>query len=134
MTNILSTALTWVEIETGIIKQDVIAITPAILAWAKAFLADVTPVLKQAATDAVLAAVTAPGDGQAKFAFAVAAATKDLVTQGVPVVDNDIKAAVQIAYKALPQAVQDNTAAQAVLGAADGEVDAVAAKIEPQAS
>lgn len=120
--------ITWIEKEAGILKTEAVAIEPAILAWAKSFLADVTPVLKQAATDAVLAAVTAPGDGNAKFAFAVAAATKDLVTQGVPVVDNDVKAAVQIAYKALPQGVQNNAAAQAVDAAVNKEIDTVAAK------
>lgn len=122
--------ITWIETKLGTLKTEVVSIEPSVLAWAKAFLSDITPVLKQAATDAVLAAATQPGTGQEKFAIAVATATKDLVTQGVPVVDNDVKAAVQIAYKALPQAVQSNSAAQAVEGAVDSQIDAAAAKVE----
>lgn len=122
--------ITWLEKEAGILKTEVVAIEPSVLAWAKAFLADITPVLKQAATDAVLAAVATPGTGEIKFAAAVATATADLASKGIPVVDNDLKAAIQIAYKALPASVTNNAAAQAVVNAANSEVDAVAAKVE----
>lgn len=121
---------TWIETKFGILKTEVVAIEPEVLAWAKAFLTDITPVIKQAATDAVLAAISVPGGGAVKFAAATAAATADLLSKGVPVVENDIKAAIQIAYKSLPVAITGNAAAIAVVNAANAEVDAVAVKVE----
>jgi hypothetical protein len=102
---------------------------PEVLAWAKNFLTGITPIIKQAATDAVLAAVTVPGTGSVKAAAALATATADLASKGIPVVENDLKAAIQIAYNALPASVTGNTAAQAVLSAADTEVTSVAAEV-----
>lgn len=131
MINPFSVALTWVEKETGILKTDVVAIAPQILAWAKNFLATITPVIEKAASDAVLTAVTIPGTGAIKFAAALAAATADLTTQGVPIAENDLKAAIQIAYNALPASVTGNAAAQAVDAAANNEVSALAAKVDP---
>lgn len=125
----MSDLVTWLEKELGIIKGDIIAIEPSIIAWAHNFLKDVTPVLIKAANDAVLAAVTIPGGGAIKFAAAVATATADLIAQGVPVVDKDLKAAVQIAYKALPDDVKATSAAQAVTDAANAAVDKGAAAI-----
>ncbi len=120
MTNV---AIAWVEKELGILKTDVVAISPEILTWAQNFLSTITPVIKQAAEDAVLAAVTVPGTGTVKAAAALATATADLAGKGIPIVENDLKAAIQIAYNALPTAVTGNTAAQAVVNAADTEVD-----------
>lgn len=131
MINPFSVALTWVEKETGILKTDVVAIAPQILAWAKNFLATITPVIEKAASDAVLAAVTIPGTGAIKAAAALATATADLTTQGVPIAENDLKAAIQIAYNALPASVTGNAAAVAVDAAANNEVSALAAKIDP---
>ena len=125
--------ITWFEKEAGHLKSEVTTISPEILAWAKNFLATITPVIKQAAEDAVLAAVTVPGSGSVKAAAALATATADLASKGIPVVENDLKAAIQIAYNALPASVTGNTAAQAVLSAADNEVSAVAAKVDPAA-
>lgn len=133
MSNPFSTALTWVETETGIIKTDVIALEPAIIAWAKNFLITITPVIRQAATDAVMAAVAVPGDGTVKAAAALATALADLTTKGVPVVESNLKAAIQIAYTALPASLTGNTAAQAVVGAANSELDTLAAKLVPAA-
>lgn len=124
-----SAVITYIEKELGILKTDVIAIEPVVIAWAKAFLADITPVIKQAADDAVLAAISVPGPGSVKAAAALAAATADLASKGIPIAESDLKAAIQIAYKALPVAVQSDSAAQAVESAAEGEVDAVAAKV-----
>lgn len=98
-------------------------VEPEILAWAKNFLSSITPIIKQAATDAVLAAVSVPGTGAVKAVAALASATADLASKGVPVVENDLKAAIQIAYNALPASVTGNSAAQAVVNAADTEVD-----------
>lgn len=122
MTN---TVITWIEKELGIIKTEIVSIEPEILAWAKNFLSSITPVIKQAATDAVLAAVTFPGTGAMKAAAALAAATADLTSKGIPIVENDLKAAIQIAYQALLVSITGNTAAQAVVNAANAEVDAL---------
>lgn len=130
MANIISTAITWIETETGIMKADVIAIEPAVIAWAKNFLSVITPVIRQAATDGVLAAVSVPGSGEIKFAAAVAAAAADLATKGIPVVESQLKAAVQIAYDGLPEEVTHNVAAAVVVSAANSEIDTVGAKIE----
>lgn len=113
------------------VENDVKAIEPSILAWAKNFLATITPVIEKAATDAVLAAVTVPGTGAIKAAAALATATADLTTHGVPIVENDLKAAIQIAYNALPASVTGNAAAVAVDAAANNEVSALAAKVSP---
>lgn len=121
--------LTWIEKEVGIIKTKVITIEPEIIAWATNFLSGITPIIKQAATDAVMAAVTVPGTGAVKAAAALASAAADLATKGIPVVEADLKAAIQIAYNALPASVTGNTAAQAVESAATGEVDTLAAKV-----
>lgn len=121
--------ITWVEKEFGILKTDVIEIEPEIIAWAKNFLVTVTPVIKQAAEDAVLAAVSVPGTGMVKAAAALATATADLAGKGIPIIENDLKAAIQIAYNALPTAVTANAAAQAVAGAADAEVDKLGAEV-----
>jgi hypothetical protein len=121
--------ITWIEKEFGGLKTEVVAIEPQILAWAKNFLASITPVIEKAATDAVLAAVTVPGTGSVKAAAALATATADLASQGVPIVENDLKAAIQIAYNALPASVTSNSAAVAVDAAANAEVDALAAKV-----
>lgn len=126
--------ITWIEQEFGGLKTEVVAIEPTILAWAKNFLSTITPVIEKAATDAVIAAVSVPGSGEVKAAAALATATADLATQGVPVVENNLKAAIQIAYNALPAPVVGNAAAVAVVGAADSEIDAVGAKIDPTAS
>lgn len=125
--------ITWVEKEFGILKTDVIEIEPEIIAWAKNFLVTVTPVIKQAAEDAVLAAVSFPGTGMEKAAAAFTAATADLTSKGIPIIENDLKAAIQIAYNALPSAVTANAAAQAVAGAADAEVDKLGAEVTAEA-
>lgn len=121
--------ITWIEKEFGSLKTSVVAIEPEILAWAQNFLANITPIIKQAATDAVLAAVSVPGSGAVKAAAALATASADLMSKGVPVIENDLKAAVQIAYNALPASITGNTAAQAVVASADSEIDAVGAKL-----
>jgi hypothetical protein len=123
--------ITWIGKEFGLIHTEIVAIEPEVLAWAKNFLATITPILRQAATDAVLAAVSVPGSGAIKAAAALAAATLDLTTKGVPVIEADLKAAIQIAYNALPAAVTGNTAATAVVGAANSELDKLAAKLVP---
>lgn len=128
MTNVI---VTWIDKELGILKTDAVTIEPQILAWAKNFLSTITPVIEKAATDAVLAAVTIPGTGTIKAAAALATATADLATQGVPVIENDLKAAIQIAYNALPASITSNPAAVAVDSAANDEVSALAAKVEP---
>jgi translation initiation factor 2B subunit (eIF-2B alpha/beta/delta family) len=130
MTNVI---VAWFDKELGIVKTDISNLDPQIIAWAKNFLSTITPVIKQAAEDAVLAAVTVPGTGAIKAAAALATATADLATKGVPIVENDLKAAIQIAYNALPTSVTSNTAAEAVLGAADSEVTTVAEKVDPAA-
>ena len=124
---------TWFHNLLGEITTEAKVIEPEILAWAQNFLASVTPIIKQAATDAVLAAVTVPGSGAVKAAAALATATADLASKGIPVVENDLKAAIQIAYNALPASVTGNVAASAVATAATNEVAAVAAKVEADA-
>jgi hypothetical protein len=114
----------------GEVKTEAVTIEPEILSWAKNFLSTITPVIKQAAEDSVLAAVSVPGTGAVKAAAALASATADLVSKGVPVIENNLKAAIQIAYTSLPTSVTSTTAATAVLNAADTEVDTVATKIE----
>jgi hypothetical protein len=130
MTNVFSTVWTWVHSKLGTITAGAKAIEPEVLAWASNFLAGITPVIKEAATDAVLTAVAVPGSGSVKAVAAFAAASADLIKQGVPVVDNDLKAAIQIAYNALPSSVTGNVAATAVVTAADNAVDSAAAKVE----
>lgn len=120
---------TWFHNLLGTVKTEVQTIEPEILAWAKNFLAGITPVIKQAATDAVLAAVSVPGSGEVKAAAALTAATADLVTQGVPVVEADLKSAIQIAYQALPASVTGNVAAAAVATVATNDITALAAKV-----
>ena len=115
------------------LEKELDGIEPEVLAWAKNFLSGITPVIKQAATDAVLAAVTVPGTGAVKAAAALATATTELASKGIPVVENDLKAAIQIAYNSLPTSVTGNAAAQAVVNAADTEVDAVGAKVAAEA-
>jgi len=105
----------------------------AMLAWVHNFLADMTPVIKQAADDAVIAAVSMPGSGEAKAAAAFATASAVLISKGIPIADADLKTAIQISYKALPATLASAPAAQAVVNAADAEVDAVAAKAETKA-
>ena len=122
-------AILWVEKELGILKADAPALETSVLAWAHNFLSAITPVVRQAATDAVIAFVTLPGTGAVKFAGAVAAATADLVAKGVPVVDGQIKAAVQIAYEALPDDLKATSAATAVVNAADNAIDKEAAAV-----
>lgn len=124
--------LVWIHKEMGDIESNAETIEPEILAWAKNFLTSITPVIKEAATDAVLAVVTVPGTGIEKAAAALASATADLASKGVPIVENDLKAAIQIAYNALPAAITTNTAAQAVVTAADSEVTAVADKVQAE--
>ena len=102
------------------------------MAWAKNFLSTITPAIKQAAEDAVLAAVSVPGTGTVKAAAAFATATADLASKGIPIVENDLKAAIQIAYNALPASVTGNTAATAVVGAADNLVDSLGAKVDAE--
>jgi hypothetical protein len=131
MTNPFSAVWTWIHDELGTITAGAKAIEPEVVAWASNFLSTITPVIKQAATDAVLTAVTVPGAGTVKAAAAFAAATADLVSKGVPIIDADLKAAIQIAYNALPASITGNTAAAAVVTAANAEVDAVAAKVDP---
>lgn len=125
MTNVV---ITWIEEELGTIKTDAIAIEPAIIQWAKNFLSDMKPVIVKAANDAVIALVSVPGTGAVKFTAAVAAAGADLLAQGVPIADNDLKAAVQIAYNALPDSVKASSAAQVVESTANAAIDNEAAK------
>lgn len=127
MTNVV---ITWVEKEFGILKTDVVALSPEIIAWATNFLSTITPVIKQAAEDAVLAAVSVPGTGAIKAAAALATAVADLSSKGIPVIESDLKAAIQIAYTALPASVTGNTAAQAVVNAADNEVSVEGAVVQ----
>jgi hypothetical protein len=124
-----SVAITWIEKELGILKTEVTTIEPEILAWAKNFLSTITPVIRQAAEDAVLAAVSVPGTGEVKAAAALATGLADLANQGIPVIETDMKAAIQIAYRALPTSVTSSTAAQAVVDAANKEVDSVGATV-----
>jgi hypothetical protein len=121
--------ITWIETELGTLKTEAVTIEPAVIAWAKKFLSDMKPVVIQAANDAVLAAVAIPGGGSAKFTAAVETAGADLLSQGVPIADNVLKAAVQIAYNALPDDVKASSAAQAVDAAANAAVDNAAAKV-----
>jgi hypothetical protein len=121
---------TWFHSLLGTVETKVQTIEPEIIAWAKNFLSTITPIIKEAATDAVLAAVTVPGSGAVKAAAALASATADLATKGIPVVENDLKAAIQIAYNALPASVTGNAAAAAVETAATNEVSALAAKVD----
>lgn len=120
---------TWFHNLLGEVTTEAKTIEPEILAWAQNFLSTVTPVIKAAATDAVLAAVSVPGSGEVKAAAALASATGVLISQGVPVVENDLKAAIQIAYNALPASVTGNVAAAAVETAATNEVTALASSV-----
>lgn len=135
--SVFNTAWAWVCKESGIVKTKVVAIEPEALDWAHNFIASISPVLRQAASDAVLAAVAVPGTGAVKFAAAVAAASADVAKQGIPVVENDVKAAVQIAYHGLPSDAADSAAGEAVQGAVNAEVDklgtAAAAALAPTA-
>lgn len=70
----------------------------AFVAWAHNLLVQITPVIKQAAEDAVAAAVSIPGSGEVKAAAALAAAIADLTEKGVPIVTNAIKGAIAIAF------------------------------------
>jgi hypothetical protein len=126
MTNVIST---WWHKLLGQVEATEAVVEPEIEAWAKNFLSGITPVIKEAATDAVLAAVSVPGSGAVKAAAALASATGVLVAKGVPIVENDLKAAIQIAYQALPSTVTNNTAAAAVETSAENEVTALAAKV-----
>jgi len=125
--------IAYFEKELGILKADAAPIETSLLAWVHNFLADMTLVIKQAADDAVVAAVATPGTGEMKAAAAFAIASADLVSKGIPIADADLKTAIQISYKALPASVTSTPAAQAVVGAADAAVDSAAAKVESKA-
>lgn len=120
--------ITWFKKELGLLHTEVVAIEPEVIAWAKNFLSTIMPVIRQAASDAVLAAVSVPGTGSMRAAAALATATADLAKQGIPVVENDLKAAIQIAYNNLPKTVASDPAAQAVQSAANAEVDKLGAE------
>lgn len=120
---------TWFHSLLGEVKTEVTMIEPEVLAWAKNFLAGITPVIKQAATDAVLAAITVPGSGTDKAAAAFSKASADLISQGVPIVEANLKSAIQIAYESLPASITGNAAATAVTTAATNEVTVLAAKV-----
>lgn len=122
--------ITWIEDKFGILKTEVVEYAPNALAFFKNLITGLTPVIEDAATKGVLAAVTAPGDGAAKALYAFGVASADLTEKGVPIIENDLKAYIQAAYKNLPQPVQDNAAAQAVEAKVDGEIDRAAAKVE----
>jgi len=70
----------------------------ALVTWAHNLLVQITPVVKQAAEDAVAAAVAVPGNGEVKAAAALATAIADLSSKGVPIVVNAIKGAIEIAF------------------------------------
>lgn len=67
------------------------------IAWAHNLLAQITPVLKQAATDAVAVAESTGGSASDKFASAETAVKEILTTAGAPIVENAIKGAIEIA-------------------------------------
>ena len=125
--------VTWFHTLLGKITTAAQTIEPEILAWATNFLASITPVIKQAATDAVLAAIAVPGDGAVKAAAALATATADLAKQGVPVVENDLKAAIQIAYNALPASVTGNSATAAIETVAENALTTTGAELQAKA-
>lgn len=126
--------ITWIEKETGILKTDITALTPEVIAWAKNFLSTITPVVIQAAENAVAAAVTVPGGGAVKAAAALASATLELTTAGVPIIENDLKAAIQVAYNNLPASVASTPAAADVVAAANNEVATVGAEVAADAT
>lgn len=70
----------------------------ALVAWAHNLLVQITPVVKQAAEDAVNAALAVPGNGEIKAAAALAVAIADLTAKGEPIVVNAIKGAIEIAF------------------------------------
>lgn len=70
----------------------------ALVTWAHNLLVQITPVIKQAAEDAVAAAETTPGNGEVRAAAALATAIADLTAKGVPIVVNAIKGAIEIAF------------------------------------
>lgn len=123
------TILTWIKKELGIVSTTLKAVEPSVLAWATNFLSGITPVIKEAATDGVLAAVAVPGDGAVKAAAALAAASADLLSKGVPIVEADLKAAIQIAYNALPASLTGSSAAAAIETAATNEVTTLATSV-----
>ncbi len=86
---------TWFHALLGTVETKVQTIEPEIIAWAKNFLSAITPVIKQAATDAVLAAMTVPGPGAVKAAAALASAAADLASKGVPVVESQTEGGYQ---------------------------------------
>lgn len=91
----------WVSIRNKIEDEATAIFTTdekALVAWAHNLLVQITPVVKQAAEDAVTAAETVPGNGEVKAAAALAAAIADLTSKGVPIVVNAIKGAIEIAF------------------------------------
>lgn len=132
--NIFAPVLAWVKKETGLVETKVVAVEPEAIAWVESFLKSITPAVRQAATDAVIAAVSVPGTGTVKAVAALGIAAKDLVEQGLPVVETDLKAAIQIAYHALPSSLASNAAVAAVVGAANSVVDKAAADVAKEAA
>lgn len=82
----------------GTIKEEFTQDEQALVAWAHNLLVQITPAVKQAAEDAVQAAISVPGNGEVKAAAALAAAIADLTAKGIPIVINAIKGAIEIAF------------------------------------
>lgn len=69
--------------------------------------------LKDAAKAAVTAAAALPGNGAAKAAAAFASVAGVLTTEGLPIIENDIKGAVEAAYASFIAAQTPATSAPA---------------------
>lgn len=82
----------------------------ALIDWAHNLLIQITPAVKAAASAAVIAAETVPGGAEAKAAAAFTAASATLVAQGLPVIENAIKGAIEIAVANINAPVASVTA------------------------
>lgn len=92
----------------------------ALVTWAHNLLVQITPVIKQAAEDAVSAAVSVPGNDEVKAAAALTTAIADLTSKGVPIVTNAIKGAIEIAFANTVAPAGAVTAPVATSGAGSG--------------
>lgn len=128
----LDEAWEWVKDELGLAKDEIKAIAPGVLAWAKTFLIGITPIIQKAATDGAIAAMATPGSGADRAAAALAIAEKDLLAQGVPYTANALKAAVEVGYQSLSDEIK-NPATHTVVDKADSVIDGEVADLTPAA-
>lgn len=82
----------------GLFSAGAHAVAIAIKNNAATFQGDIVAFLKQAAMDAVAAAASTPGTGEAKMLAAIASFTAELATKGLALAENEARLILENAY------------------------------------